>query len=166
MSKELQNNDNNSKLINLVNSINLLLSSNDKFNELLSKATITLSSSQSNSIKNTLNYLNASVNDKYPLKIILDEVDLVLADNKVELYEIPRLVNQTHECLKDLQSVTISTGDIGILIKIILLILIDAKLLELTSNDYNTIIGLLDMSVILLNKSVDIKLPKFKLCCF
>jgi hypothetical protein len=145
----------------------LLLSTNDKFTELMSKAKININESQSVQIKNTLNYLNNETNGKRPINNIIDETLKVLADNKVELYEIPQLINVIHETFKNTSSITLKTSDLGILIKLILFMLIETKLIKMQSEDYELISKVIDTSMILLNTSVQIKLPKFNKCfCF
>lgn len=155
------------KYADIVKLIMLLLSTNEKFNELMSKAKLNLDETQSKQIKNILGFLNNESNNSRPLNMIVDEVLKVLSDNKLELHEIPKIINVIHESLKNLDSIKISTSDIGILIKLFLFILIETKTVKLSNVDYDLIANLIDSCLILLNKTVEIKLPKTNKCiCF
>lgn len=159
-----------SDYIEIIELIKLMLSTNDKFNKLVAKAKITIDTNQSSQIKNILNYLVGQTegDDKTPIDNVVKQALEILADNKVELYEIPSLINVIHESLINLPaSVKITTQDIGILIKLVLFILVETKTVKVSSEDYELISKVIDTSMILLNKSVEIKLPKLNKCfCF
>ena len=158
-----------SDYVEIIELVKLILLTNDKFNEFVSKAKITIGTNQSNPIKNILNYLIGETNDdKPPIDNIINQVLEILSDNKVELYEIPTLINVIHESLKNLPtSVRITTHDISILIKLVLFILVETKTVKVSSEDYELISKVIDTSMVLLNKSVKIKVPKFNKClCF
>jgi len=101
------------------------------------------------------------------LDYIVSESLVILSDNKIELYEIPKLVNVIHESLKNIKVIKISTSDVGILIKLILFVLIETKTIKIESKEYELISKVIDSSMILLNKSVEIKVTKMNKCvCF
>lgn len=155
------------KYLRVFQLIQLMLSSNEKFVELTSKAKITLTVDQSREIKNTLDYLIRESNGSKLIANIVDATQEALSDNKLELHEIPKLINVIHDSLRDLKSIVITTGDIGLLIKLILFILIETNLIKLSTQDFDLVVSVIDMSVVLLNKSVEIKLPKTSKCfCF
>lgn len=156
-----------SDYVQIIELIKLILSTNEKFNELVSQAKITIDDKQSRQIKNILNYLIGQTvsDDKTPIDNVVKQALEILADNKVELYEIPSLINVIHESLKNIpKSVRITTQDIGILIKLVLFILVETKTIKVSSEDYELISKVIDTSMILLNKSVEIKVPKFNKC--
>jgi hypothetical protein len=158
-----------SDYVEIIELIKLMLSTNDKFNELIAKAKITIEVNQSSQIKNILNYLVGQTegDDETPINNVVKQALEILADNKVELYEIPSLINVIHESLKNLHSIKITIQDIGILIKLILFILIETKTVKVSNNDYKLISKVIDTSMALLNKSVEIKVPKLNKCvCF
>jgi len=158
-----------SDYVEIIELIKLMLSTSDKFNELIAKAKITIVANQSNQIKNILNYLVGQTedDDKTPINNVVKQALEILADNKVELYEIPSLINVIHESLKNLHSIKITTQDVGILIKLILFILVETKTIKVSNNYYELISKVIDTSMILLNKSVEIKVPKLNKClCF
>ena len=158
-----------SDYVEIIELIKLMLSTSDKFNELIAKAKITIVANQSNQIKNILNYLVGQTedDDKTPIDNVVKQALEILADNKVELYEIPSLINVIHESLKNLHSIKITTQDVGILIKLILFILVETKTIKVSNNYYELISKVIDTSMILLNKSVEIKVPKLNKClCF
>ena len=159
-----------SDYVQIIELIKLMLTTNDKFNELVAKAKITIDINQSNQIKNILNYLIGETenNENAPIDNVIQEALKILSDNKVELYEIPSLIDVIHESFKNLpKSIRITTQDIGILIKFVLFILLETKTVKVSNEDYELISKVIDSSMILLNKSVEIKIPKFNKClCF
>jgi hypothetical protein len=160
---EKETSNNYLELVNLV--VSLLSSSND-FNEFITKYKITLNDSQSKKIKNILGVLNAeNINNQRPLNLIVNEIMNSLIDKKLELYEMPKIINVIHDSLKNVSSINVSTNDIGTLIKFILVILIETKIVKLSTNECELIINIIDTSIMLLYKTVQIKLPN-KCICF
>ena len=80
---------------------------------------------------------------------------------------MPKIINVIHESLKNVNSIKISTNDIGILIKLLLFILTETNQVKLTNQDKQLLLLVIDSSMVLLNKSVEIKLPKINnwFCC-
>ena len=147
--------------------IKLFLSTNVQFNELTSRAKLLIPQSQNAQIKDILNYLISETNGTTPITNIVKETLEILTDNKIELHEIPKLINVTHESIKNINSIKITTNDVGILIKFILFVLFETKTIKISNNDYDLYYELIDSSVLLLNKSVEIKIPKLNKClCF
>lgn len=159
---------NKTDFIQIIQLIKLMLSTNENFDNLIAKANLNIPSNQSSQIKNILNFLISNKTDKNkPINNIIQEILNILSDNKVELYEIPSLINVIHESFKNIDSIKIDTQDIGILIKLILFILVESKIVHLSSKDNKLIFNVIDTSMALLNKSVEIKYPKFNKClCF
>jgi hypothetical protein len=147
--------------------IQLLLSTVEQLKDFMEKANIQMDETQSIHIKNALSYLinDHEVNKNKQITHIIDEVVKVLEDNKVELYEIPQLINVVHESLKATKSLTLKTSDLGILIKTILFILIDTQVIKMSNVNYVLISKVIDTSMVLLHKSIEIKFPK-KCFCF
>ena len=155
------------KYLQVIQLIQLMLSSNDKFNEMVTKAHITLTVKQSREIKNILDYLIKESDDSKPIVNIIGSIQEALSNNKLELHEIPKLINVIHDSMLNLQSIVIDSKDVGLLIKLVLFILIETNQVELSTQDSDTVFSLIDMSIVLLNKSVEIKLPKTSKCfCF
>jgi len=97
---------------------------------------------------------------------ISEVVCAALQDNTLELHEIPAIVNIIHETLKELVfngSIKISQKNIGNAIKTVLLIMIDTRAVKIKP-DLELVISLIDSCLILLNKSVEIKIPKRCFC--
>lgn len=155
------------QVIQVIQLIQLMLSSNDKFDEMVTKAHITLTVKQSREIKNILDYLIKESDDSKPIVNIIGSIQEALSDNKLELHEIPKLINVIHDSMLNLQSIVIDSKDIGLLIKLVLFILIETNQIKLSTQDSDMVFSLIDMSIVLLNKSVEIKLPKTSKCfCF
>lgn len=152
------------KFTEVIKFIENILSSNDKFNDFMSKANVNINQVESAQIKNTLNFLNTEKANSKPINKIINELTKILADNKVELYEIPELINVIYEALRDTDTITLKTSDLGILIKLILFILIETKVVKILNEDYMLISKVIDTSMMLLNKTVEIKLPNISRC--
>ena len=91
---------------------------------------------------------------------------LIICENKVELHEIPKLINVIYECIININDLIISSNDICILIKFIIFVLIDTETIDIINNDYEVINQVIDSSIVLLSKSIEIKVPKNKCVCF
>ena len=155
----------------IVEFIKLLLESNEKFNNLIASAKIILRPQQKTHIANLLKYMTSEINNSkqnekdLPIIVILNEIEKVLTDGKIELYEMPELVNVSYDALKKIKVINIATEDLGILIKILIFILIETKFIKLQNEQYNLIVKVLDASIKLMDKSVSVKIPKTKCFC-
>ena len=120
-----------------------------------------------------LELLNKNTNNQTyaPLNIIINQILFIFSDGKLDTHDIPMLVKVATECL----NLNIKTGvikeltidDIGALIKIIIIGLIESKIININSNDEQIIIKLIDGSLILLNTTIEIvKITPKWLCCF
>ena len=153
--------------VHIIQLIKLFLSTNEQFNELMSKAKLSIPQSQNAQIKDILNYLVGETNGITPITNIIKETLEILSDNKIELHEIPKLINVIHESIKNINIIKITTNDVSILIKFILFVLIETKTVKISNDDYELFSSVIDSSMILLNKSVEIKIPKLNKCfCF
>ena len=154
------------KYTNLIQLIDVMLSSNDKFVNLTNQ--LKLSNTQSEQIKNILAMLTNTTNGSRPIKNIVDAVSEALSDNKLEAHEIPKIINVIYDTFKKLNTkIVISSQEIGIIIKLILIILTETKVVKISDNDNKLINGVIDMSIILLNKPVEIDITKMNKCfCF
>lgn len=157
-----------SKIILVVEYIALILKRIEKFNELLQKANIHLKDEEYKQTKNILAYLNTELDDTRPINKIIEAVLNALSDDKLELYEIPTIINVIHESLHNFDSIKISVSDVGVLIKLILFILIETDTIKLSIKDFQVMSNFIDSCLFLLNKSVKIKIktPKLKCFCF
>lgn len=160
----------NNKLISnsyveVIKFIDLMLSSNDDFNKFSTK--LMLTDNQAKLIKNIMPMLSNSTNGYRPFQNIINAVSKALEDNKLELHEIPKLINIVHDEILNLNTdIIITIQDIGSLVKLILMILIETKVVKLSESDYDLSNSIIDMSIILLNKSVEIKIPNMSRYCY
>lgn len=161
--------DEKTNFTKIIQLIKLILSTDENFNKLISNAKINIPSKQIKQIKNILNYLitQTKYENELPIVKIVQEILDILSDNKIELHEIPKLINLIHESFKNFETIKITSNDIGIIIKLILFILVETKTLKIKDDDYELFLSVIDTSMILLNKSVEIKMPKIHKCkCF
>jgi hypothetical protein len=153
------------KNIKIIKYIKFFLINSKTFNELVNKAKLTIEPKQYGLIKNIINYLVEVNNKKRPIDNIIKET-LIIYENKVELHDIPKLINVIYECIININDLIISSNDICILIKLIIFVLIDTETIDIINNDYEVINQVIDSSIVLLSKSIEIKVPKNKCVCF
>lgn len=156
------------KIILVVEYIGLILKRIEKFNELLQKANINLKDEEYKQTKNILAYLNTELDNTRPINKIIEAVLNALSDDKLELHEIPIIINVIHESLHNFNSIKISASDTGVIIKLILFILIETNTIQLSVKDFQFMSNFIDSCLFLLNKSIKIKIktPKLKCFCF
>ena len=153
------------KNIKIIRYIKLSLINSNTFNVLVNKAKLTIKPKQYRQIKNIINYLVEVNNKKRPIDNIIKET-LIIYENKVELHEIPKLINVIYESILNVNDLILSTNDICILTRFILFVLIVTETIDILTNDYEVITQVIDSSMVLLNKSIEIKLQKNKCICF
>lgn len=150
----------NTQITNIESIINLLTNSSTSINDLIIKANIKMTPQEMIELKNILEYIIQETDGKRKITNIIDNILEISSDGKIELYEIPQLINVLNDSLTNITTVKISLIDIGILLKIIIFILIETKTINLPSQDLPLINKLIDTSTTLLNKSINIKIPK------
>lgn len=153
--------------VQIIELVKLVLSTNEQLNSFIEKAQLSIPISQIAQIKDILGFLIYEINGTTSISNIIKETLKILSDNKIELHEIPKLINVIHESIKNVDTIKITTNDVGILIKFILFTLIETKTVKISNDDYELYSLLIDSSIVLLNKSVEIKIHKLNKCfCF
>lgn len=154
------------KYFEIIRIIKSMIKSNENFSQMMDKADINILQSEHDGIKKILEYLISNIdNNQLPITNIVDEVLKIIADNKIELYEIPELINVIHESLGNLNSIKIN--NITIIIKLLLFILVETKTIHISNQNQKIFFKVIDSSIRLLSKSMNFKIDKFKKCfCF
>ncbi len=145
--------------------IGLIITSNDKFTELISKSKISIPEKELEIISNVLNYLNNQSNQSKQsnqLTQIINELSKVLSDGKLELHEIPELISVIHTNIKD-TNIKLSGSQISLLLKVIIYILMEVNVIKINSGDFDTISKVIDASLKLLELYIGIPTNK-KMC--
>jgi hypothetical protein len=143
--------------------LTLILADNSRVRELLSNPILNLREEQVVQASKILSSLSKADGKGGLIGSLSTELQKVLSDGKVEVHEIPILVNAVHDALLQVNLQQITTKDIGLLVKVLLIVLMECKVINITSEDYNTVSKVIDISVVLLQKKI--KLPK-KCICF
>jgi hypothetical protein len=143
-------------------SLMLVLADNTRVSELLSNPIFNLSGEQVGQASKILSSLSSAGKGGF-IDTLSTELQKILSDGKVEVHEIPILVNAVHDALLQVNLRQITTKDIGVLIKVLLVVMMDCKVIQITSEDYSMICRVIDISVVLLQKKI--KLPT-KCICF
>ena len=157
LNEETNENDVNDVLLeqitdnkDLLNDLLHLLVNKDKLIELLNKFNLNIPENVFNEILNVLTYLGNETNNQ-PITIILDELQNVLEDGKLEIYEIPQLINVITENIPKLNIKKFNSKNLSTLIKVLIIILINAKVIKINSEDFQLISKVIDSSLVLLN---------------
>lgn len=151
--------------VELLKLISKLIVSNEKIRELITKSKINIDDNDLKIILNVLDYLNAQSSDSNQIKNIVDELAKVLADGKLELHEIPELISVVTANIKEV-NVKLSTKQISILLKLIIYILMEVKVIKINSEDFELISKVIDTSLKLLELHVKIPTVKTKCKCW
>lgn len=162
----------NTNLSHPLESINSLINSDILFTDLLNKYKIDINLETKNKIINILKYLasNTSDSSNIPLNTIINEILIIFQDGKLDIHDIPIIIKILNECLsKNIKQGIISglnVNNFGILIKIIIVGLIQTNVININGNDEDTILKLIDLSILLLNTVLELDDVKTKCKCF
>lgn len=151
--------------VELIKAVSQLITSNEKIKELITKSKINIDDNELKIILNVLGYLNQQSTDSNQVKQIIGEITKVLADGKLELHEIPELVSVVTANIKEV-NVKLSTKQISILLKLIIYVLIEVKVVKINSEDFDLISKVIDTSLKLLELYVNIPTVKTKCKCW
>ena len=163
-------------IVNSSSKISDLLKNNLFVNELLSKElSLNLDAETNIKIINIIKFLTTEVKNNIPLNNILNDLQEIFSDGKLDSYDIPIIIkiitNVVNNNSKNNAFKNITLDDFGIVIKLILLILVEAKIIDLYvkgTNDVLTfdknIFRMIDSSLELLKISVNI--IDVKKCCW
>lgn len=168
------NNDNNSTFINIfegviatsfneVSLVLLFLEDNIKFENLLNKLSLQLNNEKIKSLKDTFDFLSTTkkCNQISPIKNIIFEVKNILENNKLNLHDVPLLVNIIASSLNsNLQNLQIKTKvDVflfSLIIKLLIHILIDLQIIFVNEIDVTNIYKAINSSISLLSTVIHI----------
>ncbi len=151
--------------LELIKSIHELIISDEKIKELILKSKINISDNELKIILDVLGYLNAQSTDSNQMKQIIGEITKVLSDGKLELHEIPELISVVTANIKEV-NIKLSTKQISILLKLIIYVLIEVKVVSINSEDFELISKVIDTSLKLLELYVNIPTVKTKCKCW
>jgi hypothetical protein len=156
-------------LVNHVDKIGSLLMDNNYIQSLITKLSINIDTSTNAKIGNILTFLNTSVAGILPLHSMLCNLQQVFEDGVLDLYDVPIIVKIITDLLNTninaelLRNVKIT--DIGLVLKLLIYILIEFKIIQTDKIDNKTIFKIIDSSLDLLETSLKISNIKFNCSC-
>ena len=156
-------------LVNHVDKIGSLLMDNNYIQGLITKLSINIDTATNAKIGNILTFLNTSVSGVLPLKSMLDNLQQVFEDGVLDLYDVPIIVKIITDLLNTninaelLQNVKIT--DVGLVLKLLIYILIEFKIIQTDKIDNKTIFKIIDSSLDLLETSLKVSNIKFNCSC-
>ena len=141
----------------LATAILALVSNNDEFSKLAVAINFKIGSTM---LQNILDIIKTLSPDS--LTNIIDELNKIFADGKLEAHEVPKLLSIIILALNKSKIKKIDHINIGYLIKCLLLILTHFSVIKLNNTDMNLIFIIIDDTMGLL----DIPIKFSKKCCF
>jgi len=156
-------------LVNHVDKIGSLLMDNNYIQGLITKLSINIDTATNAKIGNILTFLNTSVAGVLPLKSMLDNLQQVFEDGVLDLYDVPIIVKIITDLLNTninaelLRNVKIT--DVGLVLKLLIYILIEFKIIQTDKIDNKTIFKIIDSSLDLLETSLRVSNIKFNCSC-
>jgi hypothetical protein len=144
---EIKLKNNNSQINQIID----LLSNYDEIEILLTKNILTIPKDKLPKLLKVLSVLSQETNNVAPLNNIINVLNEIFKDSKLEIYEIPLLVKVVSENVSKENIANISSTDFSLLLKLLIVILIELKILKLNSTDVKIINTLIDTSLDLLN---------------
>jgi hypothetical protein len=141
----------------LATDILALVSNNDEFTKLAVAINFKIGSTM---LQNMLDIIKTLSHDS--LNNVVDELNKIFADGKLEAYEVPKLISVIVLALNKSKIKKIDHINVGYLIKCLLLILTHFSVIKLNNTDMNLIFTIIDDTVSLL----DIPVKFSKKCCF
>lgn len=156
-------------LVNHVDKIGSLLMDNNYIQGLITKLSINIDTATNAKIGNILTFLNTSVAGVLPLKSMLDNLQQVFEDGVLDLYDVPIIVKIITDLLNTninaelLRNVKIT--DVGLVLKLLIYILIEFKIIQTDKIDNKTIFKIIDSSLDLLETSLKVSNVKFNCSC-
>jgi hypothetical protein len=156
-------------LVNHVDKIGSLLMDNNYIQDLIKKLSINIDTATNAKIGNILTFLNTSVSGVLPLKSMLDNLQQVFEDGVLDLYDVPIIVKIITDLLNTninaelLRNVKIT--DVGLVLKLLIYILIEFKIIQTDKIDNKTIFKIIDSSLDLLETSLKVSNIKFNCSC-
>lgn len=141
----------------LATDILALVSNNEEFTKLAVAINFKIGSTM---LQNMLDIIKTLSHDS--LNNVIDELNKIFADGKLEAYEVPKLISIIVLALNKSKIKKIDHINVGYLIKCLLLILTHFSVIKLNNTDINLIFTIIDDTVSLL----DIPVKFSKKCCF
>ena len=149
----------NDKISQIIN----LISKADQVEEILSKNFYSIQKDQLVKLLKVLNVLSIENKNNIPFNNIINALHEIFMDGKIEIHEIPLLIKVLNENILKQNIKNISSDNISLLLKLIIIILVELEIIKLDSTNIKVLNTIIDTSLELLN--IHIKLPSQKQLC-
>jgi hypothetical protein len=147
-----------------VSEILKLLSNIDQVEQLLSKNLFSIPKNQLVKLLKVLVVLSNETNGVVPLNNIINSLNEVFQDGKLEVHEIPLLIKVLNENILQQHISNIDSDTFSLLLKLLIVILVELNILKLNTTDIKIINMLIDTSLDLLNIQIKIPTNKCNFC--
>lgn len=147
---------------NDINQIIILISSIDEVEKLLNKNMCIIPKDHLVKLLKVLLVLSNETKNNIPLNNILNSINEIFKDGKLEIHEIPLLIKVLNKNMFSQNISNINSKDFTLLLKLLIIILVELNILKLNSVNINIINALIDTSLELLD--IQIYLPNTKTC--
>ncbi len=147
-----------SLIINLISNI-------DAVEKLLYKNLCCIQKDQLIRLLKVLSALTVETKDSTPLNNILNSLNEIFKDGKLEIHEIPLLIKVLNENVSKQKISNITYADFSLLLKLLIIILVELNILKLNVNDIKIINALIDTSLELLNIQMFVPTKKQLFSC-
>jgi hypothetical protein len=157
-------------LINFTDKISNILKNNNYIQDLIKKVAVNIDTSTNVKIGNIITFLNTNIKGVLPLHNILNNLQEVFADGVLDLYDVPTIVKIITELLNSninselLRNIKVS--DVGLVLKLLIFILLEVKVINIDKLDDKTIFKIIDSSLELLETSLKLSNIKVNCSCF
>lgn len=148
-----------SQIINLVSKI-------DEVEKLLAKNLCSIPKDQLVKLLKVLTTLSNETKGVVPLNNIINSLNDIFKDGKLEVHEIPLLIKVLNKNILKQNISNISSADFSLLLKLLIVILVELNVLKLNATDIKIINALIDTSLELLNIQIHIPSHKELKKCF
>ena len=143
-----------------------LIANIDEVQKLLSKNLCTIPKDQLVKLLKVLSALSGETKNVVPLNNILNCVNEVFKDGRLEIHEIPLLIKVLNENVLKQNITNISSSDFSLLLKLLIIVLVELNILKVNSTDLKIINALIDTSLELLNIQIHIPTKaELSKCC-
>ena len=144
-----------------------LISNIDEVEKLLCKNLCSIPKDQVVKLLKVLSVLSVETSNVIPLNNIINSLNEIFKDGKLEVHEIPLLIKVLNENVLKQNITNITSADFSLLLKLLIIILVELNVIKLNSSDIKIINTLIDISLELLNIQIHIPSKKdFTKCCF
>lgn len=154
-----------SNTTNAISQIINLISNIDAVQKILHKNLCCIQKDQLIRLLKVLSALTVETKDNTPLNNILNSINEIFKDGKLEIHEIPLLIKVLNENVSKQKISNITYADFSLLLKLLIIILVELNILKLGVNDIKIINALIDASLELLNIQMYIPTKKQLFSC-